>query len=100
MARIPGSLLYALLNLFHRQIIWLMIWPVLLAAILWGGVAIAFWAPLVAKLAGLIQAVIERAEFIAQFDLSDMVVFGSKVILLLILVPLIQFTALLILGVF
>jgi CysZ protein len=100
MARIPASLLYALVNLFHRRIIWLMIWPVLLAAILWGAIAIAFWVPLVAKLARLIEALIERAYFVAQFDPSDIVVFASKVMLLLVMVPLVQFTALLILGIF
>jgi len=41
------ALLFALTNLAHPRILWLMLWPVLLAIALWGALAFIFWGRLV-----------------------------------------------------
>jgi hypothetical protein len=36
-----GSLAYGLANLFHPRMLWLMLWPMLIALIVWGSLALA-----------------------------------------------------------
>jgi len=100
MSTIPNSLLFALGNLLHPRMLWLMLWPVMVALAIWGTVAIVFWAQLVATLAGFINEWLLSAQFLASYDLSDWALFIAKAMILICLVPLIQLTALLILGVF
>ena len=49
-----GSLAYGLANLFHPRMLWLMVWPMLVALIVWGTVALALWARTALWLADLI----------------------------------------------
>ncbi len=100
MTTIPNSLLFALGNLLHPRMLWLMLWPVMVALTIWGTVAIVFWAQLVATLAAFINDWLLSAQFLATYDLSDWALFVAKAMILICLVPLIQLTALLILGVF
>jgi len=100
MGRIAQSLWFAVVNLAHPRILWMMVWPVLIATTLWGAVVIVFWAPLVVRLAELISGVWLLSDFVARFDLGDAVAIASKILLVVALVPLIQFTSLLIIGLF
>jgi hypothetical protein len=100
MTGIGGSLLFALVNLAHPRMLWLMVWPVLVAVLVWGTAAIVFWAQLVMRLAELLRQWIETATFFVSWDASDAASFAAKVLLLVMLVPLVQLTALFILGVF
>jgi CysZ protein len=100
MTTIPNSLLFALGNVLHPRMLWLMLWPVMISLAIWGTVAIAFWAQLVATLAAFINEWLLSAQFLASYDLSAWALFVAKAMILIGLVPLIQLTALLILGVF
>jgi len=100
MNHIARSLLYALGNLLHPRMLWLMLWPVLLALGLWGTLAIVFWAQLAAWLAGLINQWLTTGLFAIQWDVQDAAVIGAKALIVIMLVPLIQLTALLILSIF
>lgn len=100
MARLARSLLFGFMEVGHPRMLWMMLWPVLVSAVLWTGLLIVLWAPLVAKVAALFQAALSQSEFLARFDLSDAVGLGARIALVILLVPLIQFTALLIIGVF
>jgi CysZ protein len=97
---IAHSLLFAFGNLLHPRMLWLMLWPVLIALALWGTLAIAFWAQLAAWLAGLISQWLTTGMFAIQWDLQDATRIGAKALILIMLVPLIQLTALLILSSF
>jgi hypothetical protein len=97
---IARSLLFALGNLLHPRMLWLMLWPVLIALALWGTIAILFWAQLAAWLAGLIHQWLTTGMFALQWDLQGTALIAAKVLILLLLVPLIQLTALLILSSF
>lgn len=97
---IARSLLYALGNLLHPRMLWLMLWPVLVAAGLWGTLAIVFWAQLAAWLAGLINQWLTTGLFAIQWDMQDAAVIAAKALIVIMLVPLIQLTALLILSIF
>jgi hypothetical protein len=97
---IARSLLFALGNLLHPRMLWLMLWPVLVAVGLWGTLAIAFWAQLAAWLAGLINQWLTTGVFAIQWDVQGAALIGAKALILIMLVPLIQLTALLILSSF
>jgi hypothetical protein len=100
MNRIIGSIAFAFINLFHPRMLWLMIWPVAIALLLWGAVVFVFWTQAALWLAGLLQQWITTATFFVNWDAAAAALFGAKAIIVLMLVPLIQLTALLILGVF
>ena len=94
------ALLFAFANLAHPRILWLMVWPVLLALALWGLSALVFWGQLVVWLADTLKRWVQTATFFVNWDATDVTLFAAKALILVMLVPLIQLTALLILGVF
>lgn len=100
MNSIPNSLVYALANILHPRMIWLMIWPLVIALGLWGTLAIVFWAQLALALAEWMQSGLAHAPLIGSWDFTTATLFLAKVLILVMLVPLIQLTALLILSVF
>jgi CysZ protein len=97
---VVGALLYGLANLLHPRMLWLMVWPMLVALTLWGAVAVAFWERLAAALAGLFQRWLEPAAGFVRFDFGDATVIAAYVVLFLLIVPLVYLTALFILGAF
>jgi len=100
MSNVARSLLFALGNLLHPRMLWLMLWPVLIAVGLWGTVAIVCWARLAAWLADLINQWLTTGMLAIQWDMQGAALIGAKALILILLVPLIQLTALLILSSF
>jgi CysZ protein len=100
MTRILGSLSFAFVNLLHPRMLWLMIWPVLIALAIWGTMVFVFWAQAAVWVAGLLRQWLETATVFISWDASSAAMIGAKVVIVLLLVPLVQLTALLILGVF
>ena len=100
MKGIGAALLFALANLAHPRILWLMLWPVLVALTLWGAAALIFWGKLVLWVSGSLRRWVETATFFFNWDATDVAVLAAKVLIVIMLVPMIQLTALLILGVF
>jgi hypothetical protein len=97
---VAGSLLYGLANLFHPRMLWLMVWPMLVALSIWGVAALFLWARLAVWLAGLMQPWLEPALGYVRLDFGDATLIAANVILFLLFVPLVYLTALFILGVF
>ena len=97
---IVGSLLYGLANLLHPRMLWLMIWPMLVAIAFWGALALAYWQRLAAALSQLLRGWLEPAAGFVRFDFGDATVIAAYVLLFLLIVPLVYLTALFILGVF
>ena len=97
---VARSLLFALANLLHPRMLWLMLWPVLAALALWGTLTLVFWAQLAGWLASLINQWLTTGMFAIQWDVKDAALVGAKVLIVILLVPLIQLTALLILSTF
>lgn len=100
MTGIGGSLLFALANLFHPRMLWLMLWPVMVAMLFWGALALFFWGQLVLWVAELIRQWAHYATLVVPWSATDVALFAAKVLILVLLVPLVQLTALLLLGVF
>jgi hypothetical protein len=95
-----GALLYGLANLFHPRMLWLMIWPMLIALAVWGTLALVLWSRLALWLAEILKPWIEPALGFVRLDFGDAALIAANVILFLLFVPLVYLTALFILGVF
>jgi len=100
MTGVGAALLFALANLAHPRILWLMLWPVLVALTLWGAAALIFWGQLVVWLSEVLRRWVQTATFFVSWDATDVTAFAAKALILVMLVPMIQLTALLILGIF
>jgi len=100
MKEIARSLLYALANVLHPRMLWLMLWPVLIALALWGAVTLVFWTQIAIWLAGVIHQWLTTGWFAIQWDVKDLALIAAKAMILILLVPLVQLTALLILSSF
>jgi hypothetical protein len=77
-----------------------MVWPLIVAFALWGTLAIVFWAQLAAWLAGVIHQWLTTGWFAIQWDVQGIALIAAKAMILILLVPLIQLTALMLLSVF
>jgi hypothetical protein len=97
---VAGSLVRAFGSLLHPRMLWLMLWPVLVALAIWGSAALVLWMRIVVRLAGLLQKWIETAVFFVQFDAADAATLAAHLLVFLAWVPLVYLTVLLILGVF
>jgi hypothetical protein len=80
--------------------LWLMLWPMLVAIAFWGALAVAFGKRLAAALSGFFQRWLEPAAGFVHLDFGDATVIAAYVVLFLLIVPLVYLTALFILGVF
>jgi uncharacterized protein involved in cysteine biosynthesis len=94
------SLAYGLVNVLHPRMLWLMIWPMLIALLAWGTVAFLFWARTALWLASVFSHWLDAASFLASLDAGHVTLIAANVLLFLLFVPLVYLTALFILGVF
>lgn len=94
---VSGALLYGVVNLFHPRMLWLMLWPMLVALAVWGTAALFFWTRLAFWLADLLN---QLALGTVRIELGQLATFLANVALLLLFVPLVYLTALFILGAF
>ena len=95
-----GSLFYALLNMLHPRMLWLMIWPVLAALALWSAAAFFLLGWIVARLAGRIEQLLRDSLAFLALDFTDWALIAAKVMLYIGFIPLVYMTALVILSIF
>ena len=95
-----GAVAYGLVNVFHPRMLWLMIWPMLVALAIWGTAALLWWGRLALWIAELLRQWAEPALGWVPFDLGTAATIIANLMLLLLFVPLVYLTALVILGVF
>jgi hypothetical protein len=100
MSQVARSVLYALANALHPRMLWLMLWPVLVALAIWGSVALVFWTQIAVWLAAVIHQWLTTGWFAIQWDVQDLALIAAKAMIVILLVPLVQLTALLILSTF
>jgi len=97
---VARSLLFAFANLFHPRILWLMVWPMLIALAVWGTVMLFTGAQAVAMLSGWMQQWIQSGTFFVRWDVGGVITFAAKVLVFLMFIPLVWLTVLLILSMF
>jgi CysZ protein len=97
---IARSLLLAFANLFHPRMLWLMVWPMLIAVTVWGTVLLFTGAQVVVMLSSWMQQWIQSGTFFIRWDFSDAITFAAKILIFLTFIPLVWLTALIILSIF
>ena len=97
---IARSLFYAAGNVLHPRMLWLMLWPMLVALALWGGVALVLWTRLALRVAAWLRQGLDWALALAHLDLQAISLVAANVLLFLAFVPLVYLTALFILSLF
>src|SRR5205085_7352056 len=97
---VARSLLYAAANVLHPRMLWLMLWPMLIALALWGSVALAAWGTLAMRLAGWLEGALDYALAWSQLDFGTAALVAANVLLFIAFVPLVYLTALFILSLF
>jgi CysZ protein len=94
------SLFLAFASLLHPRMFWLMIWPMLVAALVWGVALFFTGAQAVAALSGWMQQWLQSGTFFVRWDLADAATIAAKVLIFLGFIPLVWLTALFILSIF
>ena len=97
---VARSLLYAIANMLHPSMLWLMIWPMLIALAIWGTLLWIMGAQVVLLLSGWMQEWIQSGTFLIRWDLRDAIAVTAKILIFLMFIPLVWLTALLILSTF
>jgi hypothetical protein len=97
---VARSLLYALANVLHPRMLWLMLWPMLVALALWGSVALLLWGKLAVRLAGWLEQALDYALAWSHLDFGTAALVAANVLLFIGFVPLVYLTALFILSLF
>jgi hypothetical protein len=97
---VARSLLYGLGNVLHPRMLWLMLWPMLVALGLWGTAALFLWVRTAQRLAAWLERGLDWALSWVHFDLHAVSLVAANVLLFLGFVPLVYLTALFILSVF
>ena len=100
MSEIAKALIKAFFSLLHPRMLLLMLWPVLVALVLWLGLAFAFWS----QAAGWLQFQFDQSAAIGWaitiWPLSLIATHLAWILLVLLFIPLVLITAVLIIGVF
>ena len=97
---VARSLLYAFANILHPSMLWLMVWPMLIALAIWGTLLWIMGAQVVLLLSGWIHELIQSGTFLIRWDLRDAIAVAAKILIFLMFIPLVWLTALLILSTF
>lgn len=97
---VARSLLYALVNVLHPRMLWLMLWPMLVSLVLWGSAALVLWSRLALDLAAWLEGGLDWALSWAHVELHAVSLVAANVLLFLGFVPLVYVTALFILSLF
>lgn len=96
MKTVLGALGYSAANLLHPRMLWLMVWPMLVAVGFWGLAALFLWMRTAVRIADVVQRGLE----LVHLQWPDAAMIAAHAILFLLFVPLVYLTALFILGVF
>jgi CysZ protein len=94
------SILYGATHVLHPRMLWLMLWPMLVAVGVWGVAALFLWARLAFGLAQWLQHGLDYALAWSQLDFATAALVAANVLLFIAFVPLVYLTALFILSVF
>jgi len=97
---VARSLLYAVANVLHPRMLWLMLWPMMVALAIWGSLALVLWARLAVRIAVWLQQGLDYALAWTHLDLGAAALVAANVLLFLLFVPLVYLTALFILSLF
>ena len=99
MERIIAPLLKALASLLHPKMLWLMVWPVIVALILWVTLAVFYWGEAAQWIAAQLHQWPPYEWAVSVWPLKLISAWFGWILLLLLFVPMVLITAVLIISV-
>ena len=99
MERIIAALLKALGSLLHPKMLWLMVWPVIVALVLWVTLAALYWGEAAQWIAAQLQQWPPYEWAVSVWPLKLIAAWFGWIFLLLLFVPVVLITAVLIISV-
>jgi CysZ protein len=99
-ARIIRAMLKAFRSLMHPRMLWLMVWPVIVALVIWVTLAVFYWSEAAAWVQTHLQQYAAYQWTISVWPLKLVAAWIGWFLLLLLFVPLVLMTAVLIIGIF
>ena len=100
MTPVGRSIFFAFTSLFHPRMLWLMVWPMLVSLFAWGVTAFVLWGATAIWLSAHLKRWLESGVFFFSVQTGDAMLVAAHVIMALLFIPLVWFTALLILSIF
>jgi hypothetical protein len=100
MSRLAASLAYALVNLLHPRMLWLIAWPMLVSLFIWLFAAFALWTRTALWFAEHLREWAASGVFLIRFEAGDWTLFVAHAVMVLLFVPFVYLTALMILSLF
>jgi CysZ protein len=97
---VARSLLFAAAHVLHPRMLWLMLWPMLVALGIWGAVALFAWGALALRLAAWLRQALDYALAWSHLEFGTAALVAANVLLFIAFVPLVYLTALFILSLF
>src|SRR5713101_4975343 len=99
MERIIAALLKALASLLHPRMLWLMVWPVIVALVLWVTLAVLYWGEAGQWIAAQLHQLPPYEWAVSVWPLKLIAAWFGWILLLLLFVPAVLITAVLIISV-
>lgn len=99
MQEVLTALIKALKCLFHPRMMSLILWPMLLATLIWGGIAYYFWQDWVNSLTHL-AGIADARTYLQQHDLAWIAHYLIFALIILLLIPVTYITALVVTSIF
>jgi len=99
MERIIAALLKALTSLLHPKMLWLMVWPVIVALVIWVTLAVFYWGEAAQWIAAQLHQWPPYEWAVSVWPLTLIAAWVGWILLLLLFVPVVLITAVLIISV-
>ena len=99
MERIIAALLKALASLLHPKMLWLMVWPVIVALVIWVTLAVLYWGEAAQWIAAQLHQWPPYEWAVSVWPLTLIAAWVGWILLLLLFVPVVLITAVLIISV-
>ena len=99
MERIIAALLKALASLLHPKMLWLMVWPVIVALVIWVTLAVLYWGEAAQWIAAQLHRWPPYEWAVSVWPLTLIAAWVGWILLLLLFVPVVLITAVLIISV-
>jgi CysZ protein len=99
MEKMAGALLKALVSLLHPKMLWLMVWPVIVALVIWVTLAAFYWSEAAQWIAAQLHQWPPYEWAVSFWPFNLIAAWFGWILLLLIFVPVVLITAVLIISV-
>ncbi len=99
MERVAGALVRGFVSLLHPKMLWLMVWPVIVALVIWATLGVLYWSEAAQWIAAQLHRWPPYEWAVSVWPLHLIAAWFGWILLLLLFVPVVLITAVLIISV-